>query len=225
MYYGKYNAYITTKKTIKQQGLYRDHEEKNTMTKCDILIKKYPFITQEAFNSRRAFLCAGETGYLTREREPVEVTDPMAQMQGMMEGMKGSLPFIIASVATISWINYTFGSTLLAKVPFNLSQEFKTMTQSGIEMENLSVQYISGISFYCLIMFGLGQLNMLLMNSEEEMADAEENKKKQPLNAGQMEPGKQNPMMPMMPMNPMMPMGQQQTDASQKKKDMFKSQI
>jgi hypothetical protein len=34
MYYGKYNAYLTTKKVIKQQGLYRDHEEKNTMAKC-----------------------------------------------------------------------------------------------------------------------------------------------------------------------------------------------
>ena len=38
------------------------------MAKCDILIKKYPFLTEEAFNSRRTFLCHPQTGYLTRER-------------------------------------------------------------------------------------------------------------------------------------------------------------
>jgi hypothetical protein len=96
----------------------------------------------------------------------------MAQMQGMMESLSGTLPFIIASIATIGWINYSFGSTLLAKVPFNLSQQFKTITQSGIEMENLNVQYISGISFYILIMMGLGQLNSLFLNDEDELAEA-----------------------------------------------------
>jgi hypothetical protein len=62
------------------------------------------------------------------------MTDPVAQMQGMMEGMGGTFPFIVASIATIGWINYSFGATLLAKVPFNLSQQYKAITQSGIEM-------------------------------------------------------------------------------------------
>ncbi len=139
------------------------------MAKCDLLIKKYPFITEEAFNSRRTFLCAPNTGYLTREREPTENVDPMAQMQGMMEGMGGTLPTLIISIVTIGWINYTFGGILLAKVPFNLSQQFKTITQSGIEMENLNVQYISGISFYFFIMFGLGQLYSMFIKDDDEM--------------------------------------------------------
>lgn len=71
MYYSKYSAYKTTKKPIKQEGLYREHEEKNMMAKCDLLIRKNAFITKEAFNSRRTFLCAPDTGYLTRERDPV----------------------------------------------------------------------------------------------------------------------------------------------------------
>ena len=56
----------------------------------------------------------------------------MAQMQGMMDNMGGTLPTIIFSIVTIGWINYAFGGILLAKVPFNLSQQFKTFTQSGI---------------------------------------------------------------------------------------------
>ena len=84
--------------------------------------------------------------------------NPMAQMQDMMAGMGGTMPTIIISIVTIGWINYTFGGILLAKVPFMLTQQFKTITQSGIEMENLNVQYISGISFYFLILFGLGKI-------------------------------------------------------------------
>lgn len=91
----------------------------------------------------------------------------MAQMQGMMEGMGGTLPTILFSIVTIGWINYSFGGILLAKVPFNLSQTFKTITQSGIEMENLNVQYISGISFYFFIMFGLGQLFSLFSRDDD----------------------------------------------------------
>lgn len=56
----------------------------------------------------------------------------MAQMQGMMDSMGGTLPTIIFSIVTIGWINYSFGGILLAKVPFNLSQSFKTITQSGV---------------------------------------------------------------------------------------------
>lgn len=68
MYYSKYNAYKTTKKAIKQAGMYRDHEDKNIMAKCELLIRKYSYMSEDAFNSRRAFLCTPETGYLTRER-------------------------------------------------------------------------------------------------------------------------------------------------------------
>lgn len=60
------------------------------------------------------------------------MADPMAQMQTMMEGMGGTMPTIFISIITIGWINYSFGGILLAKVPFTLTQQFKTITQSGI---------------------------------------------------------------------------------------------
>lgn len=96
----------------------------------------------------------------------------MAQMQDMMQNMGGSMPTIFMSILTIGWINITFGGVLLAKVPFMLTQQFKTITQSGIDMENLNVQYISGISFYFMIMFGLGQIYSLFLKDDEEISQA-----------------------------------------------------
>lgn len=46
IYYSKWTAYKTTKKAIKQQGTYRDHEDKNMMAKCELLIRKYPYMTE-----------------------------------------------------------------------------------------------------------------------------------------------------------------------------------
>lgn len=222
IYYGKYNMLQTTKKPIKQRGAYRDLEDRNTMAKCDLLVRKAAFIPKEAFDSRRTFLCSPDSGYLFRERQPTEMADPMAQMQGMMEGMSGSFPTIIISIGTLSWINYAFGGILLAKVPFNLSQQFKAITQSGVEMESLNVQYISGISFYFLIMFGLGQLFSLFLQENDEVLDQVEGKKGA---AGPPKPNAgANPMMN--PMGPMMPMNQAPDPNQQKSpKDLFKNQI
>ena len=68
MYYSKYQSYKQKRKTISKGGAYREHTDKNIMTKCDTLIKKHSILSEEAFNSRRSFLCTPETGYLTRER-------------------------------------------------------------------------------------------------------------------------------------------------------------
>lgn len=35
-------------------------------------------------------------------------------------------------------------------------------------MENLDVSYVSGVSFYFLIVFGLNQINSLLLDDDED---------------------------------------------------------
>ena len=86
--------------------------------------------------------------------------------------MTGTMPTIFISIITIGWINYTFGGILLAKVPFMLTTQFKAITQNGVDMENLNVQYISGISFYFLILFGLGQIYSLFLKDNDEITES-----------------------------------------------------
>lgn len=92
------------------------------------------------------------------------MTNNMMNMQSsMMDGMKGNFMMMATTIPAMMWINSFFSGFLPAKVPFSLTQKFKSMTQSGINLENLDVSYVSGASFYFLIMFGLGQVNSLFL--------------------------------------------------------------
>lgn len=136
------------------------------VAKCEKLAQRNSLLTSDAFNSRRSFLCKPQEGYLEKKgtREPTEVANNLMGMQNtMMEGMKGNFMMMATTIPAIIWINSFFSGFLPAKVPFSLTQKFKSMTQSGINLENLDVSYVSGASFYFLIMFGLGQVNSLFL--------------------------------------------------------------
>jgi hypothetical protein len=57
----------------------------------------------------------------------------MMAMQGnMMDGLKGSVMMMATTIPAMAWISHFFAGFVLAKVPFSLTQKFRSMTQSGI---------------------------------------------------------------------------------------------
>ena len=93
----------------------------------------------------------------------------MQNMQsGMMDNFKGTLIMMGTTIPAMTWINSFFAGFVLAKVPFSLTQQFRSMTQSGVDMPNLDVSYVSSVSFYFLIIFGLNQLQSLLIDDDED---------------------------------------------------------
>ena len=98
------------------------------------------------------------------DRPAIDTANNMMAMQsGMMDNMKGMLVMMLTTMPAMAWINSFFAGFVLAKVPFSLTQQFRSMTQSGIDMSNLDVSYVSSVSFYFLIVFGLNQLQPLLI--------------------------------------------------------------
>jgi len=165
-YIGYYNQQTQAKKSIKTKTQFGEYKDGQIVAKCDKLIARSSLLTREAFDSRRGFLCKTETGYLEKkgQREPVDTANNMMNMQStMMDGMKGNFMMMGTSIPPMMWINSFFSGFLPAKVPFSLTQKFRSMTQSGVNLENLDVSYVSGASFYFLIMFGLGKINTLFL--------------------------------------------------------------
>jgi hypothetical protein len=85
------------------------------------------------------------------EDDDAEMPSPFAAL----EGMKGSMAFMVQNMVMMQAIQHFFSGFILLKVPFSLTTGFKQMFQKGLEMVQLDTSYVSSVSWYFLVMFGL----------------------------------------------------------------------
>lgn len=91
----------------------------------------------------------GENG--TKKSADVDMPDPMA----MMGPMKGQAVFMVQNMVMMQGIAYFFQGYVLVKVPLPLTMGFKMMFQRGLDLTTLETSYVSSVSWYFLVMFGL----------------------------------------------------------------------
>lgn len=73
-----------------------------------------------------------------------------------MEGMKGNMVFMVQNMVMMQAIQHFFSGFILLKVPFRLTVGFKQMFQRGLDgLATLETSYVSSVSWYFLVMFGL----------------------------------------------------------------------
>ena len=126
------------------------------------------FLSKSKWEARKCYWTDDQKGYLKEELEWVEeeeevkendskergtddVPDPMA----MMGPMKGQFVFMAQNMIIMQGISYLFQGFVLVKVPFPLTNGFKMMFQKGLDLGTLDTSYVSSVSWYFLVMFGL----------------------------------------------------------------------
>jgi hypothetical protein len=100
-----------------------------------------------------------------REKVKAGAPNPMADPSNMVNMMKQNMSMMLPNVVMMGWISYFFSGFVLAKVPFTLTERFKSMLQRGVELQSLDVSYVSSLSWYFLVMFGLRGLFTLILGS------------------------------------------------------------
>ncbi|ETP45494.1 hypothetical protein F442_08105 [Phytophthora nicotianae P10297] len=139
----------------------------NTVKRAQITRVNSKFISPDAFAMRRHYFTAsqkkdGLKGAL-REKVKSEAMNQMMNPNSMLEMMKGNMTFMVSNFVMMGLMSYFFGGFVLAKVPFSLTQKFKMMLQRGIELNTLDVSYVSSVSWYFLVSFGMrGFLSLIL---------------------------------------------------------------
>merc|ERR1711939_104168 len=131
----------------------------------------YKYIPSGSFHARRSHMCKE---YLTQAKAKNPM-DAMAQMQdpNMMQNMmKQNMVMIIPQVAMMGWVSYFFAGFLVGKIPFPLTERFKLMLQRGIELSSLDVEYVSSLSLYFLMFFGLRGVFQLILGQNDDTDDA-----------------------------------------------------
>jgi len=133
-----------------------DKEEqryKNTLTRVYRFRLNCGYLNREAFLRRRAYYIAPETGLLHGKVKGA--ANPMANPMGMVDMMKGNVTFVISNIIMMTFISAFFSGFVVVKVPFPLTVHFKVMLQQGIDLSTLDASYVSSLSWYFLVMFGL----------------------------------------------------------------------
>lgn len=92
-----------------------------------------------------------EAGAGNENADPLAAMNPMA----MMDGMKGNMAFMVQNMVMMQGISHFFKGFVLVKVPFALTNGFKQMFQRGLDLQTLETSYVSSVSWYFLVMYGL----------------------------------------------------------------------
>jgi len=98
----------------------------------------------------------------------MDALSSMTNPSMMTDMLKGNISMAVTTMGQYAWVSYFFSGFILAKVPFPLTQGFKMMLQRGISIEAIDVTYISSLSLYFMILFGISSLLRLLLASDME---------------------------------------------------------
>merc|ERR1711939_1000663 len=131
----------------------------------------YKYIPSSSFSGRREFIIKE---YLTKGKK-ADPMDAMAQMQdpNMMQNMmKQNMVMIVPQMAMMGWVSYFFAGFIVGKIPFPLTDRFKSMLQRGVELSSLETGFVSSLSLYFLVMFGLRGVFQLILGQNDDTDDA-----------------------------------------------------
>ena len=154
---------------IANENALREHKIKALMGRSKKLRSANVFLTSKAFNMRKYSLSATGAGQLRNVVKP-EDGDAMEKMMSnpmmnpdMMGGMlKKNLFQTIMTPLQYGMINYFFSGFIVGKVPFPLTQTFRTMLQSGVKVIGLDVKFVSSLSLYFLSFMGFNSIQQLM---------------------------------------------------------------
>ncbi|CAH9082239.1 unnamed protein product [Cuscuta europaea] len=132
------------------------------------------FLPAKSFRARRFYYSNEENGLLVPKGQ---AQNPQAQMLSdpnmAMDMMKKNLSMIIPQTLTFAWVNFFFSGFVAAKIPFPLTQRFRSMLQNGIDLSTVDVSYVSSRSWYFLNLFGLRGLFSLILGEENATDDTQ----------------------------------------------------
>ncbi|KTW26824.1 uncharacterized protein T551_03286 [Pneumocystis jirovecii RU7] len=150
----------------------KEIRELKALQRSEILRVHANHIPFSAFYTRKLFLLKAFSNgeYLkdpglreTRLMNPI--MDP-GNMDQMMRMFRSNMANIIPQTIIMAWINFFFSGFILIKLPFPLTLRFKSMLQSGVATNDLDVSWVSSLSWYFLLFFGLKPVYNLILGDE-----------------------------------------------------------
>eukprot|EP00127_Corallochytrium_limacisporum_P001614 Clim_evm11s70 gene=Clim_evmTU11s70 len=142
--------------------------DKQALASSQLVRNFGPLISEKGFQGRVKYLKA----VLGRDRG--EAANPMQDPSAMMNMMKGQMSFMVTQLVVGGVINSFFAGFLTTQLPFALTYKFKTMFQRGIALETLDSSWVSSLSWYVLVLFGVRGMYTIILGSENTADDTKQ---------------------------------------------------
>jgi len=129
------------------------------------------YIPASAFAARKHYFVGSDTAIL---KQKMEAPNPMSMMQDpnqMMNMMQGNFAMMVPQMVMMGIVNYFFSGFVLGKIPFPLTPSFKGMLQRGINLSTLDTAYVTSMSWYFLVTFGMRGLYSIVLGANNETDD------------------------------------------------------
>lgn len=116
----------------------------------------YMFISKKGFKLRKAFFCKEGEGFFCQsiESKPMEMMNSNMMTDMLKKNAINMLYYVIVFVGC----GYIFSGFILLKLPFGLTQKFRSMLQQGLNIPYLDLSYVSAISWCFILVFGLNSI-------------------------------------------------------------------
>lgn len=152
----------------------------NMLSRCRILRQNCHVLHERSYKARKAYFVKKDQGVLVKSppkpKDPMEALsagpDPMLAM-GMM---KNQMFFMVSQAVLAYWVSHLFSGFLVAKTPFPLTFQFKSMMQRGVEVASLEPGYVSSLCWYMFVMMSSHSLIGLVQSFfSKSDVDSEDN--------------------------------------------------
>ena len=141
------------------------------------LRSNFMHISDRGFKQRKAFFC-NEGGFFSQkiENKAADVMNPNMMVDVLKKNLINGLYYALI----FGGVGYMFSGFILLKLPFGLTQKFRSMLQQGLNLPDVDVSYVSAISWCFILVFGLNSIlqhfdggdNFSMLKEQEQMMKA-----------------------------------------------------
>ena len=130
---------------------------RSALNRSNKLKLNFMHISERGFKSRKAFFIKENEGFFNKKfqgKSAADMMNPNMMTEMLKKNVLNALYYILIFVG----VGYLFSGFILLKLPFGLTQKFRSMLQQGLNLPDVDVSYVSAISWCLLLVFGLNSI-------------------------------------------------------------------
>jgi hypothetical protein len=130
---------------------------RSAINRAKKLKENFMYISERGYRSRKAFFIKENDGFFNKKfqgKSPADMMNPSMMTDMLKKNVLNGLYYVLIFVG----VGYLFSGFILLKLPFGLTQKFRSMLQQGLNLPDVDVSYVSAISWCLLLVFGLNSI-------------------------------------------------------------------